>query len=574
MNKPMRRLAIALGVLFAALFVNLNVVQVVEGNSLRNNPENRRVLLNEYSHPRGPIVASGTSIALSKATNDELKYLRRYPQGPVFAPVTGYDSFTYGLSGIEAADNGILSGDDPRLFTSNLGDILTGRNPQGGTVVLTINKAAQEAAYRAMGDRRGAVVALNPTTGAILAAVSTPSYDPNALSSHNANAIARAYSCYVELDTAPRPHESAAHLHQRIQAQLRSRQRRCRGVPDNPTAYFEKDPHAVSPLVNRAFREIYPSGSIFKVIDSAAALSTGQYTPHTRIPAPNAYWPLRPGRSAPCSAGSTIKTGPCMENFEGETCQNGKTATLAYAFAKSCNTAFAELAVKLGGRKIAAEAHQFGLDKPYPGQGPPDFCDPPAFRTPLPVCRSTPGSQQDLAEPDTLAQTAIGQHDVGLTPVQAAMLAAAVADNGTLMQPYLVQQELGPNLSPLPVQHGGQLAQVLDPATDQELIDMMRGVVNSPEGTGGPAKVVAFGPAVQTGGKTGTADHCATNSPTCPPPHAWFTGFAIEKGEPKIAVAVIIENGGVNGNETTGGLAAGPVARQVMTAYLRSPAGG
>src|SRR5581483_12208667 len=114
----------------------------------------------------------------------------------------------------------------------------------------------------------------------------------------------------------------------------------------------------------------------------------------------------------------------------------------------------------------------------------------------LPVCRSTPGSQQDLAQADSLAQTAIGQHDVGLTPMQAAMLASAVADNGTLMQPYLVQKELGPNLSPLPVQHGRQLAQVLDPTTDQELIDMMKGVVTSPEGTGGPAKITAFGPAV------------------------------------------------------------------------------
>jgi peptidoglycan glycosyltransferase len=573
MNKQMRRLAIALGVLFAAIFVNLNVVQVVEGNSLRNNPENRRVLLNEYSHPRGPIVASGTSIAVSKATNDELKYLRRYPQGPVFAPVTGYDSFTYGLSGIEAAENGVLSGGDPRLFTSNLGDILTGRNPEGGTVVLTINKAAQEAAYRAMGNRRGAVVALNPTTGAILAAVSTPSYDPNALSSHNADAIARAFSCYVELDTAARPHETAAHLHQRIQQQLRSRARRCRGVPDNPTAYFQKDPHAVSPLVNRAFQQIYPSGSIFKVIDSAAALSTGEYTPTTRVPAPNAYWPLRPGRKAACSSGVTIKTGPCMENFQGETCQNGKTATLAYAFAKSCNTAFAELAVKLGGQSIAAEAHQFGLDKPYPGQGPPDFCSPPAFHTPLPVCRSTPGSQQDLASPDTLAQTAIGQHDVGVTPLQAAMLASAVANNGTLMQPYLVQKELGPNLSPLPVEHGKQLAQVLDPTTDQELIDMMHGVVSAPEGTANIPEMHQFAPSVLVGGKTGTADHCAGTT-NCPPPHAWFTGFALEKGQPKIAVAVIIENGGVNGNETTGGLAAGPVAAKVISAYLHSPAGG
>jgi penicillin-binding protein A len=565
MNKPIRRLAIALGLLFAALFVNLNVVQVIQGSSLRNNPQNRRVLLNEYSHPRGPIVASGTSIALSKATNDELKYLRRYPRGPVFAPVTGYNSFIYGLSGIEEAENGILSGDDPRLFTSNLGDILTGRNPQGGTVVLTINKAAQEAAYKALGNRRGAVVALNPSTGAILAAVSKPSYDPNVLSSHNAEEISRAYSCYVELDTTRHAHETSGELRYHIRAQLRARERRCKGVPEDPTAYFKHDPFGVSPLVNRAFREIYPSGSIFKIIDSAAALASGRYVPSTEIPAPDAYWPLQPTRTASCSSGISIKTGPCIENFDGETCQNGKTASLEFAFAKSCNTAFAKLAVRLGGNAIGDEAHSFGLDKPYPGQGPPDFCDPPAFRTPLPVCRSTPGSKQDLAEPDTLAQTAIGQQGVGITPLQAAMLAAAVANHGTLMQPYLVDKELGPNLSPLPVQHGGQMSQVLDPTTDQELIDMMHGVVTAPEGTGLAANI----PSVYVGGKTGTAEHCASHSSKCPPPYDWFTGFALDKGEPKIAVSVIIENE----TESTGGLTSAPVAKQVMLAYLRSPAG-
>ena len=566
MNKPIGRLAIALGVLFAALFVNLNIVQVVEGHSLRNNPQNRRVLLNEYAHPRGPIVASGTSIALSKATNGELKYLRRYPWGPVFAPVTGYNSFTYGSSGIEEAENGILSGDDPRLFTSNLGDILTGRNPRGGTVVLTINKATQQAAYRALGNRRGAVVALNPSTGAILAAVSKPSYDPNSLSSHNADEIARAYSCYVELDTTRQPDETTRQLHHHIRAQLRARERRCRGVPENPTAYFRQDPFGVSPLVNRAFREIYPSGSVFKIIDSAAALSTGRYSPTTQIPAPNSYWPLHPGRTALCSSGTSVKTGPCIENFDGEICQNGRTAPLAFAFAKSCNTAFAKLAVRLGGKAIAAEAHAFGLDNPYPGQGPPDFCDPPAFRTPLPVCRSTPGSQEDLAAPDTLAQTAIGQQGVGITPLQAAMLAAAVAHHGTLMQPYLVQKELGPNLSPLPVQRGGQLSQVLDPTTDQKLMDMMHGVVTAPEGTGLAANI----PNMYVGGKTGTAEHCVSNSPKCPPPYDWFTGFALDKGEPKIAVSVIIENEA----QGTGGITSAPVAKQVMLAYLRSPGGG
>ena len=574
MNRPMRKVAVAIGVLFLALFVNLNVVQVLQGNSLSSNPQNRRVLLNEYSNPRGQIVVTGTAVAESKATNDELKYRRVYPKGPVYAPVTGYYSFTYGTTGIESAENSILTGDDPRLFTTKLTDILTGRDPHGGSVVLTINKAAQEAAYAAMGGRAGAVVALDPRTGAILADVSTPSYDPNTLSSHNADEIAHAYSCYVELDTAQRRGETRAHLRMRINHQLQVRQRTCKNVPDDPTAYFKKNPYAISPLSNRAFRQIYPAGSMFKIIDSAAALSLpgGEITPSTEIPAPNSYWPLQPQRTTACS--SSTSGGPCIENFDGEVCQNGKTATLDYAFAKSCNTAFAELAVnKIGGDALGAEAHKFGFDRPYPGQGPPDFCEPPVFRTPLAVCRSTPGSVGDLHSPDSLAQTAIGQHDVGITPLQAAMLSAAVANNGTLMKPYLVAKELGPNLSPLPHPQPTQLSQVIDPSLDPDLIQMMEDVVTSPEGTGAPANITEL-PSVAVGGKTGTADHCSSNSAShCPPPHAWFTGFALRQGQPKIAVAVIIENGGVSGSETTGGLAAAPVAKKVMLAYLRSPAG-
>ena len=148
------------------------------------------------------------------------------------------------------------------------------------------------------------------------------------------------------------------------------------------------------------------------------------------------------------------------------------------------------------------------------------------------------------------------------------MIASAVANNGALMKPYLVAKELGTNLSTLDTTQPEQQSQVMDPNRDQDLIAMMEAVVNDPEGTGQSAKVDL--PGVTVGGKTGTADHCASNAKTCPPPDAWFSGFALQGGQAKIAVAVIIENGGVNGNETTGGKAAGPIARDVMTAYLRS----
>jgi peptidoglycan glycosyltransferase len=529
MNRPIRKVAIALGVLFLAIFVNLNYVQVVKGSEYRDHVGNKRVLLNEYASPRGQIVVQGTPIAVSKKTTDELKYLRDYPQGALYAPVTGFYSYIYGRSGIEQAEDDVLSGNDSRLFTTQLGNLLTGRNPKGGSVELTLNKAAQQAAYSAMKGsngkiRRGAVVAIDPTTGAILATVSTPSYDPSVLSSHNSAAIQKAWQT------------------------------------------LNADP--AQPMLNRAFNQIYAPGSVFKVIVAAAALKAG-VKPDTRVAATNGFWPFDPKKTSACPSDPTSS---CVQNFDGETCDNGKTATLAFALAKSCNTAFAALAVnQLGGDKIAAEAKLFGFTAPYTGN-PPDFCNPPQLKVPLAVCASSVGSESDLSDDGSLSHTSFGQQDVRMTPLQAAMISAAVANNGILMKPYLVSKELSPNLSTLSSTDPTQLAQVVDPSLDGELQTMMEGVITSPEGTGGPANITDI-PGVVVGGKTGTADTGIFVHGKETPPHAWFSGFALENGTPKIAVAVIIENGGVNGDETTGGLAAAPVAKAVMEAYLKSGGG-
>ena len=530
MNRPIRKVALAIGVLFAALFVNLNVVQVVKGDELRNHRGNRRVLLNEYASPRGQIVVQGQNIALSKPTSDELKYLRVYPDGPLYADVTGYYSFIYGRSGMEEAADEVLSGDDPRLFTTKLSDLLTGRNPKGGTVELTLNRDAQRAAYAAMKGadgkmRRGAVVAIDPATGAILAAVSTPSYDPSVLSSHDAGAIQKAW----------------ASLH------------------DDPA----------QPMLDRAFGQVYPPGSVFKVIDAAAALSLG-IKPDTKVPAPDGYWPFDSTKTSACPANDPASS--CVQNFEGETCQNGKTASLEFAFAKSCNTAFAALVVdRIGADALVKQAQAFGLSAPYTGD-PPDLCDPPALTVPLPVCQSTLGSEQDLSDRGALSHIAFGQQDVRITPLQAAMISSAVANNGTLMKPYLVAKELGPNLSTIDSASPTEIGQAVDPALVPDLQSMMEAVVTAPEGTGHPAAITDI-PGVVVGGKTGTADVGQYSRGKELPPDAWFSGFALKNGQPSIAVAVIIENGGVSGDETTGGLAAAPVAKAVMEAYLKSGGG-
>ena len=509
MNRQIRRVAAAVGVLILALLINLNVVQVVQSSSLSNNPGNRRVILGEYSTPRGQIIVDGAAIADSIPTNDELKYLRSYPNGPVYAPLTGYYSLDYGKNGLEDTEDAVLQGTDNRLLGSRIGDILTGRDPKGGSVVLTIDSAAQTAAYNAMAKQRGAVVALDPTTGAILAAVSVPSYDPNQLSSHNADAITAYWNSL------------------------------------NPSS-------SSSPLLNRAFNQTYPPGSTFKLVVSAAALKAGKL-PTDQIPAPTTL-------VLPDGGGTSL------QNFGGEKCGDGVTDSFANALAISCNTAFAGLGMSLGADALTSEARLFGINDQRSS-------------VPLAVAASTMGpinSQGDLAH------ASIGQQSVRITPLQDAMLAAAAANGGTLMKPYLVAQERAPDLSVISRTKPQQFSQVLDTNQADLLAQMMVGVVQT--GTGTAAKISDI-PGVTVGGKTGTADTglCANGQPlsstgACPgstvaAPDAWFTGFADASGVPKIAVAVIIENGGVNGNETTGGLAAAPIAKAVMEAYLQAGGG-
>lgn len=491
MNAPIRRVSIFVGVLLLAVVINLNFVQVINASSYRNNPANHRVLLDEYKHQRGSIIVNGTTIADSVHTNDALTYLRQYKPGPEYANITGYNSFYYGQTGIEAAEDKVLSGNDDRFFVQRLTNLLTGRDPRGGNVVLTLSQAAQTAAYKALGNRRGSVVAVDPSTGAILAAVSTPSYDPNKLSSHSADTIQAAYTGYVN-DTANQP------------------------------------------LLNRAFSQTYPPGSVFKVVVSAAALKQGR-TPTSVIPAKDKI--VLPG------------TSTTLQNFAGERCGNGKTDTLDHALTISCNTAYAQLGMDLGLKAITDQAALFGIN----GNN---------LTVPLPVAGSTLGSIADQAQ---LAQSSIGQLNVRITPLQAAMISAAVANGGTLMKPYLVAEEQAPNLAVLSHADPAEQSTVMSQTVAGELTQMMTDVVN--KGTGTAAQI----PGIQVAGKTGTADNGPqrADGSYLLAPHAWFSGFA-PADDPKIAVAVILENGGVDGNETTGGLAAAPVARDVMQAYLSS----
>lgn len=473
MNAPLRRVAIAFLVLFGLLLVNVTYIQGVQADSLRDKPTNARVLVQQYQHDRGEIVVSGKPIATSKPTDDRLKYLRTYADGPLYAPATGYYSL-FGATGIERESDDVLAGTDDRFFVRRLMDLVTGKQPRGGTVVLTLDEQAQRTAYEDLAGKHGAVVALDPRTGAILALASRPSYDPNKLASHDAGKVRDAY-------------DALSH---------------------------DED----QPLLDRAIGQTYPPGSTFKIVTAAAALSTGKYDPSTTIPAPNAL-PL------PQSTHS-------LHNFEGETCGNGETTTLADAVRMSCNTGFAKLGMTIGADTLQSQAEKLGLND--------------RFQIPMTSAESV--FPKDIDEAQT-ALSAIGQYNVRVTPLQGAMVASAVANDGVMMKPHLVKEIKGPNLSTIEKTKPEEYGEAFTPEVASQLTDMMKLVVA--DGTGTAAQI----PGVEVAGKTGTADHGAEE------PHAWFISFA-PADDPQIAIAVLVEDGG------QGGIAAAPIAKDVMEAVL------
>jgi peptidoglycan glycosyltransferase len=310
-NTPLRRVGLAMLAMVVLLLANATYIQVVDADAYRADSRNQRVLLDEYARERGQLLSRNGDKVLAKSqpTKGRFQYLRRYPQGAMYAPVTGFYSWKYGSGGMERAENDVLSGNDPRLFVRRLSDMFTGRDPRGGHVQLTIDPAVQQAAYEAMTEKghRGAVVALKPDTGEILAMVSTPSYNPNRLASHDGKTQERAWT---EWNCNPDAKGCAEHG---------------------------------NPMQNRAIKEIYPPGSTFKLVVAAAALENGANKDTKVESAANIQLP---GTSAD------------LENFAGSPCPG---STLEAALENSCNTAFAKLAGDLGPEKLRATAENFGI---------------------------------------------------------------------------------------------------------------------------------------------------------------------------------------------------------------------
>jgi peptidoglycan glycosyltransferase len=489
-NRALVRLSLACLVMFVLLLINVNYVQAFESTSLATKPGNIRVFNQQFQYQRGSIIAAGDGTNLKIAQSRLIKggngfYRRSYLDGPAYAPVTGYDSI-YSKTGIEGAENKELSGTDPQLEVHNLISMITGKRKLGATVSLTISPRAQTAAYKALaadGGRQGAVVAINPSTGAILAMASYPSYDPNNYTTLN-------------------------------------------GVKLNKTdKRYRADP--AQPLLNRALQATYPPGSTFKIVTSSAAFARR----------------LVAGTSTPIDAPTSLPlgNGHVLINDDNETCGDGHPPIIE-AFLLSCNTAFGKLGIRLGGPSLRRYADAFGLNNPN-------------LTVPL---AAAPSVFPKVSDPAFTAFSAIGQFDDEVTPLQEAMFSAAIANGGTLMTPYLVQQVQAPDLSVIESAHQSALSHPVSSTVAGDVAQMMQQVTQNPAGTA-YATANSSVAGVVIAGKTGTAQNGVNNSGL---DDAVFTCFA-PASNPRIAVGVIVKGGGF------GAAAAAPIAVQVIRAYLK-----
>jgi penicillin-binding protein A len=483
MTKELRRLSILMLLMFLALFASTSVIQVVQAEALAENSRNTRALYDSYEVQRGSIIASGAAIANSVPSNDVYTWQRVYVDGDMWAPVTGYINPVLGAAtGIEQAMNQELSGTAGSQFLDRIERIFTGQPPRGSNVELTLDAAVQREAYDALGDLQGAVIAIEPSTGRVLAMVTSPSFDTNLLASHNTDEVSTVYDA------------------------------------------LEADP--THPLFNRAIAgDLNPPGSTFKLVVASAALASGDYTPASTLPNPGSY-------QLPQS--STV-----IFNASGGACGPGDTVTIADALRLSCNIPFAELAVELGDTVIREEAEKYGFNASFA----------------MPLASTESSYPRALDEPQT-ALTGFGQGQVTATPLQMAMVSAGIANEGVVMNPRMVDQVIGADLSVQQTFDDTEFGRALDANLAAELAGMM--VANVNDGAASGATIDG----VDVGGKTGTAENGSDQPYTL-----WFTGFAPAEN-PQVAVAVVVEDGGGEGQSGSGNTIAAPIAKKVMEAVL------
>jgi penicillin-binding protein A len=496
MNRQIRLLAVGLLVCYAALFVKLNILQVGESKQLSADPRNDRAVIQTFNKPRGQILsADGVVLATSTATPDEkYKFQRSYPTGELFANVTGYYSFTFGATQVEKVENAVLAGTTTQQQVGALGNIFNKDTNTTGSVTLTLRNDLQLAAKAALGDKEGSVVVLDPRTGAILAMYSNPSYDPNLVANHDSAAAGTALT------------------------------------------FMNSDPR--KPLLANAYQERYMPGSTFKMLTVSAALEAGTVTTASTFAVERQFLPPQ-------------TTDP-VQNFAGESCGG----TLAVAFARSCNTAFARVAVQMGPQAWIDGVGKFGVNNE-------------AVPIDLPgAAKSTIGTPDFLAnlskDIPLLAIGGFGEGNDSITPLQMAMVGGTIANGGVEMKPYTIANTRDFGGTVISQTQPTVWRTPISPTTAATVTQLMIGVVQNGTARGR----LNLDGGVQAAAKTGTAQLNPNGQPARS--HAWIVAFAPAEA-PRFVVAVMLKGVNAEISAGTGGTLAGPIARQVLNAALAIP---
>ncbi|QSB05667.1 penicillin-binding transpeptidase domain-containing protein [Natronoglycomyces albus] len=488
MNVTVRRMAGVSLVLFVLLFAQVTRVQFFNHEFYDTHHLNARALIAEYSVQRGSILAGDTVIAQSVETDAErIRFERNFPEGALYSNIHGYKSHNYANSGLEHTENRVLTGDSSVFFFRQIADAFTGFERPGGNVLTTLNHDMQVAAFEGLQNSGsdGGVVAIDPTTGAILAQATNPAWDLNDISSNSGDVSSAAWAELQEQEAA-----------------------------------------GVNPATDRTRQTHYAPGSTFKTLVAAAAVRELGYSADTMVSAGNSY--------------ELPNTDHVITNSTNQ-CPEGQL-TLQEAFARSCNTTFAQMCVEeLTADHLLDIARDFGFGED--------------LTTPLWTAASGIG---DVSDPAYRAQSCIGQQDVHTTVTQNAMIAAAVANDGKLMEPYLVDEIQDYDGSTMRRNNSSQLNQVLSASEAHEMRKIMQAVVEE-RGTAPGAQISGH----TVGGKTGTAENTDSEG-NKRPNHGWFIAWADDaEGNPSIAVAVFLHQHG-DGGATQ----AAQIARTLMSMHL------
>ncbi len=482
MNQAIRNSWLVAITLFALLFGSVSYVQFFAADSLNANPSNQRQLVASFCSSRGPILVDGQAISESVPTNTDCKYQRTYNDPELYAGLTGFFSKYSGQYGIEAAMRDELTGNSDDAMFDRIAQVFTGVQPQGRSVELTINSGIQKLAYELIPDNiGGSIVVMNPKTGAIIAMASKPTYDTNLMATHNK---ADFDASMAELVNIP----------------------------------------GINLFGSSAYRQLYAPGSVFKIIDTAAALESGKYNKDSILPNPAEM--TFPGMTY------------ALPNYTYGQCYMQDKASFAFALENSCNTPFASIALDLGQKAITSQAEKFGFNDK-------------SLKFPVPVEPSRfPGSAGDL-DAAALAQSAVGQRDVLSTPLEVAMMTAAIANGGKQMAPNLIKTIRTPDLKTVSSLEPEVLRQSTTPEIAAQITEWMVSVVDN--GIGSAAAV----PGVEVAGKTGTAELGDGLN------NAWFTGFA-PANDPEVVVSIVMPNVDV----ATGAELTSPNASKLFKAVL------